>query len=74
MSEQKPQQQLEDVLLTCRDCGGPFTWTAGEQQFYASKGFTERPKRCKRCRAKRKLASDGRGNADEHRRRDGHRW
>jgi hypothetical protein len=25
-----------DITIECRDCGGPFTWTAGEQSFYAS--------------------------------------
>jgi len=29
-----------DVTLTCRDCGQGFTFTAGEQDFYASRGFS----------------------------------
>ncbi len=49
---------FEDRELYCVDCGGPFTWTGGEQGFYAEKGFTE-PKRCKRCReAKRAQFGD----------------
>jgi CxxC-x17-CxxC domain-containing protein len=28
-------------------------WTAGEQAFYADKHFTNEPKRCKPCKAKR---------------------
>jgi CxxC-x17-CxxC domain-containing protein len=42
-----------DVTLTCRDCGQGFTFTAGEQDFYASRGFSE-PTRCPDCRAARR--------------------
>ena len=42
-----------DTTLTCRDCGQPFTFTSGEQDFYASRGFSE-PSRCPDCRAARK--------------------
>jgi len=42
-----------DVTLTCRDCGQSFTFTSGEQDFYASRGFSE-PSRCPDCRAARK--------------------
>ncbi len=30
---------FEDKVLICRDCGREFTFTAGEQEFYAEKGF-----------------------------------
>ena len=43
-----------DKSLACRDCGAPFTFTAGEQEFYAQKGFTNEPGRCPECRAARK--------------------
>ena len=42
-----------DSTLTCRDCGQAFTFTSGEQDFYASRGFSE-PSRCPDCRAARK--------------------
>ena len=29
----------EDKTLICKDCGAEFVFTAGEQEFYASKGF-----------------------------------
>lgn len=45
---------FEDKQLNCSDCGNPFVFTAGEQQFYADKGFTNAPLRCKDCRAQRK--------------------
>ena len=43
-----------DKVISCADCGEQFTFTAGEQEFYAQKGFTEPPKRCPSCRATRK--------------------
>ncbi|HEX2949625.1 MAG TPA: zinc-ribbon domain containing protein [Armatimonadota bacterium] len=43
-----------DKTLTCRDCGQSFTFTAGEQEFHAQKGFTNLPGRCPECRAQRK--------------------
>ena len=45
-----------DKTLTCRDCSQPFTFTTGEQEFFASKGFTNEPSRCPSCRAERKAS------------------
>ena len=45
-----------DKTLTCRDCGQSFTFTVGEQEFHASKGFHNDPSRCQDCRAARKAA------------------
>ena len=47
-----------DTTLTCRDCRQAFTFTIGEQDFYASRGFSE-PSRCPDCRAARKSQRDG---------------
>jgi len=55
-----------DKNLTCRDCGRTFTFTAGEQEFHAEKGFTNTPGRCPDCRAAHK-AQGGFGGG----RRDG---
>lgn len=44
----------EDKTLTCRDCGAAFTWSAGEQEFFAQKGFDRPPTRCPECRKKRR--------------------
>ena len=44
----------QDKTLVCKDCGQEFTFTAGEQEFYAEKGFENRPARCKPCRDARK--------------------
>ena len=51
---------LQDRILTCRDCGQQFAFTAGEQEFYQSRGLTNEPGRCPECRAARK-ASRGEG-------------
>lgn len=45
---------FEDKILVCKDCGAEFTFTAGEQEFYAEKGFQNEPTRCKACRNARK--------------------
>ena len=44
----------EDITITCKDCGTTFVFSAGEQQFYAEKGFTNQPVRCPACRKARK--------------------
>ena len=44
----------EDKTLICKDCGKEFIFTAGEQEFYAEKGFQNEPLRCKECRVARK--------------------
>ena len=45
-----------DKTLACRDCGQAFTFTVGEQEFFASRGFTNEPSRCPDCRSTRKAA------------------
>lgn len=47
---------FEDRILMCRDCGNEFVFTAGEQEFYAQKGFLNDPVRCPDCRRARKQA------------------
>ncbi len=42
-----------DMELICRNCGEKFIFTAGEQEFYADKGFLHEPTRCPRCRSRR---------------------
>src|SRR5712692_9815701 len=54
-----------DTTLTCRDCGQAFTFTSGEQDFYASRGFSE-PSRCADCRAARKAQRDGGGSSSSY--------
>lgn len=47
----------EDKTLVCKDCGNEFVFTAGEQEFYAERGFQNEPQRCKACRDARKQDS-----------------
>jgi CxxC-x17-CxxC domain-containing protein len=51
---------MSDRTLTCRDCGQAFTFTAGEQAFYAERGFSE-PQRCPGCRSARKAQRASQG-------------
>jgi len=59
-----------DKTLTCRDCGTAFTFTAGEQEFYDQKGFTNQPTRCPDCRAARKASGGGRSSGGGYGSRD----
>jgi CxxC-x17-CxxC domain-containing protein len=54
-----------DETLTCVDCGKSFPFTASEQEFFASKGFTNKPSRCSDCRAARKAAGGGGRNGGD---------
>ena len=42
------------MTLICKDCGSEFVFSAGEQAFYAEKGFENKPVRCANCRRARK--------------------
>lgn len=53
---------MQDKSLVCVDCGNQFVFTAGEQEFYAQKGFTNAPTRCPTCRAARKAQRDSGGS------------
>jgi len=62
-----------DKTLTCLDCGTSFTFSASEQEFFASKGFTNEPGRCPDCRAARKQQrSGGYGGGGYQRQREMH--
>jgi CxxC-x17-CxxC domain-containing protein len=52
---------FEDKSLSCSDCGATFTFSAEEQEFYQSKGYTNEPKRCPDCRRARKLERNANG-------------
>lgn len=53
---------MTDKTLVCKDCGADFVFTAGEQEFYAEKGFDNEPTRCKACRDKKKSEQRPRNN------------
>jgi CxxC-x17-CxxC domain-containing protein len=50
---------FQDKSLQCSDCGTAFTFSAEEQEFFQSKGYTNEPKRCPPCRQTRKAERNG---------------
>ena len=52
---------FQDKTLTCRDCGQEFVWTAGEQEFFQSRGLMNPPSRCPADRAARRAGAGGGG-------------
>ena len=51
--------EFVDRQINCLDCQQPFTFTAGEQEFYASRGLMNEPGRCPECRAARRGGQGG---------------
>ena len=47
-----------DKTLSCQDCSQEFAFSADDQEFFASKGYTD-PKRCPDCRRARKAERGG---------------
>lgn len=58
-AEKRGNKMYEDKTLVCKECGEEFVFTAGEQEFYAERGFQNEPQRCKVCRDKRKQQRNG---------------
>jgi CxxC-x17-CxxC domain-containing protein len=50
---------FQDKSLQCADCGVTFTFSAEDQEFFQSKGYTNEPKRCPECRRSRKAERNG---------------
>jgi CxxC-x17-CxxC domain-containing protein len=48
-----------DKTLVCRECGVSFVFTQGEQEFYQSRGLSNPPSRCPKCRAVRRAQMQG---------------
>lgn len=55
-----------DRPIICRECGSSFTFTAGEQTFYASRGLSNEPSRCPDCRNARKANGSPLGDGYVH--------
>ena len=53
---------FQDKSIQCSDCGVTFTFSAGEQEFFQSKGFTNEPKRCPSCRRAKKAQRSSSGD------------
>ena len=48
-----------DETLSCTDCGNEFVFSSGEQEFFAAKGFQNKPNRCPDCRSARRSQRSG---------------
>ena len=48
-----------DKSIQCSVCGTTFTFSAGERKFFASKNFTNEPRRCLKCRKSNKQKGRG---------------
>ncbi len=60
-SQEEGTMTFSDQTLYCRDCNSPFTFSAGEQEFFAQRGLNNPPSRCPSCRAARKAQMSGGG-------------
>ena len=56
---------FQDKTLNCRECGVEFVFTAGEQEFYSTRGFVNEPSRCPECRRTRKTQRNDSGQPRE---------
>jgi len=57
---------FQDKSIQCSDCGTTFTFSAGEQEFFQTKGFTNEPKRCPQCRRANKMQRRGSNGQDSY--------
>jgi len=48
---------MQDKVIVCKECKSEFTFTAGEQEFFAERDFSD-PVRCKNCRKPRDRDND----------------
>ncbi len=53
--------QFKEETLSCVDCQASFPFTVGEQEFFAQKGFTNKPTRCAECKRAKKDRMNNRG-------------
>lgn len=54
---------FEPKILICSECGEEFVFTGAAQQYFAERGYTEDPKRCKACHTQyKKSQREGRLN------------
>ncbi|MEW6049760.1 MAG: zinc-ribbon domain containing protein [Candidatus Zixiibacteriota bacterium] len=46
--------RFQPRVLICSECGEEFAFTAEAQQYFAERGYTEDPKRCRSCHTQHK--------------------
>jgi len=57
---------FQDKSIQCFDCDTTFTFSAEEQEQFASRGYANSPKRCPSCRQARKARQHS-NNSTNHR-------
>ncbi|MBM4401310.1 MAG: zinc-binding protein [Crenarchaeota archaeon] len=55
---------FQEKSIVCCDCGATFNFSVAEQEFFATKGYTNAPKRCPTCRQARKQQQGNIGNSN----------
>lgn len=50
---------MEDMKITCSDCGRSFVFSVKDQKFYEEQHYLP-PKRCRHCRIRRKNENERR--------------
>jgi hypothetical protein len=54
MAYEPKTNRLKPKILVCVECQQEFVFTASAQEYFAQRGYTEDPKRCKHCYVKHK--------------------
>ncbi|RKX28926.1 MAG: cytochrome C551 [Candidatus Zixiibacteriota bacterium] len=57
---------FELKILVCCECGEEFVFTAAAQEYFAERGYTEDPKRCKTCHMKHKKSQRNNHHSEEN--------
>jgi hypothetical protein len=65
----------ESRILICTECNQEFVFTIQAQQYFAERGYTDDPKRCKSCHTeyKKRQRENNRHSSDRHFRDNGRR-
>ena len=48
---------FQSKFLICAECNEEFVFTAAAQEYFAERGYTDDPKRCKTCHTKLKRST-----------------
>lgn len=56
---------MSDKTITCPECGKEFTFTVGEQEWFAERNLSE-PKYCRDCRQERKKRREEQNSKQNH--------
>ncbi|MBK7141152.1 MAG: zinc-ribbon domain containing protein [bacterium] len=60
------ENNFQNRVLVCSECREEFVFTVQAQQYFAERGYTEDPKRCKTCHQQYKRTQRGQHHDMEH--------